>query len=825
MKMRWKSREYEGRKYSNMAKIKTKNAQKRYNLFIYALSFFISVVGMLLILKSRGFYPFKEKSLFVMDMQDQYLEFFASLRYLFTGENSLFYSGARSMGGNQLGLIAYYMGNPLSLITALFPLENIPLAIVVLTVLKIGLCGLSFSVYASYLWRQSERADVIQFMVIPFSVAYALMSYNMTYLLCLMWIDGVILLPWILLGVEKILDGRKGLQFLLALAALFFCCYYIGYMVGIFTAIYVVFRVLTRVTKDNYRDYAVKLLRFAVTTLLAVGVAAPVLIPVIKDLASGKLQDAGYVVEEIYNFQPFSLLFHQLRNGAYVSLTNSGLPAIYCGVIVLLCAVLFFGMKAIKIREKIGAVLILGVFCVSFYFTQVDYIWHGFQYPNWFPYRYAFLCSAFLLYMALRMVICIPWEKISWTNQRKPIYEGIVLVVMLIVALDMGLNGREILRGVDNQFLYSNVDEYTGFLKVTKPLTDYVKQSDTGYYRIRQDYEYSKNDAMLLGFNGMNHYSSTHNTDIQRVTAALGMANMSFWNTGYGSTPLTDSLFDVKYILENDDTFPDYKKVFETEYGTAVYRNDMALGIAYGAVVNDMEPDLTSKDPFENQNALLNSIADTNEAYFSEYECVAKQEENGWSYSFTAASENPVYFYLDTDEYSFDERDVCVNGRKVGSYFTADTKCCLYLGEFKSGQEVTVTIPEQMKEARAVMVAQLHMERLQPVIQKLKAGEMQVEKWHGGNITGKILLDEGNVILTSIPYDEGWRVEIDGHKAETQVYAGAFLAVPAQPGEHQISLSYISPGFFMGMILCAIAVLAAVVYFFDYGKRIRNSKS
>lgn len=86
-----------------MAKIKTKNAQKRYNLFIYALSFFISVVGMLLILKSRGFYPFKEKSLFVMDMQDQYLEFFASLRYLFTGENSLFYSGARSMGGNHWG--------------------------------------------------------------------------------------------------------------------------------------------------------------------------------------------------------------------------------------------------------------------------------------------------------------------------------------------------------------------------------------------------------------------------------------------------------------------------------------------------------------------------------------------------------------------------------------------------------------------------------------------------------------------------------------------------------------------------------------------------
>ena len=56
----------------------------------YFLSFVIPVLGMLLILKSRGFYPFKEDTLFVLDMQDQFMEFYASLRYVFGGDNSIF---------------------------------------------------------------------------------------------------------------------------------------------------------------------------------------------------------------------------------------------------------------------------------------------------------------------------------------------------------------------------------------------------------------------------------------------------------------------------------------------------------------------------------------------------------------------------------------------------------------------------------------------------------------------------------------------------------------------------------------------------------------
>ena len=91
------------------------------DILLYASAFFISVTGMLFILKSRGFYPFKDNTLFIMDMQSQFMEFLASLRYTINGDNSIFYSWSRSLGGNYLGLYAYYLASPLSWITIFSP--------------------------------------------------------------------------------------------------------------------------------------------------------------------------------------------------------------------------------------------------------------------------------------------------------------------------------------------------------------------------------------------------------------------------------------------------------------------------------------------------------------------------------------------------------------------------------------------------------------------------------------------------------------------------------------------------------------------------------
>ena len=130
-----------------------------------------------------------------------------------------------------------------------------------MTVSKISLSGLTFSVYVNFLWNKynslpaqtsSYRRLLAHLTLLPLPIAYALMSYNLQFALSIMWLDGVILLPLLLLGVEKLLDKQRNLWFILPLTAIFYFNYYISYMAGIFCALYLLFRLLTTYSHSRH---------------------------------------------------------------------------------------------------------------------------------------------------------------------------------------------------------------------------------------------------------------------------------------------------------------------------------------------------------------------------------------------------------------------------------------------------------------------------------------------------------------------------------------------------------------------------------------------
>ena len=856
---------------------------------LYGVSFGLPVVVLLLVLKHQGFYPFGGKTLFIMDMKDQYLEFFASLRNVISGDDSLFLSWSRSMGGNYLGLFAYYIASPLSFLTIFFPVEKMTSAILLLTLLKIGLAGSSFAYFADYLWKHTgfltkARFGVMQktgkyksaygnecrlLVVVPLAVSYALLSYNMVYSMCLMWLDGVIFLPIILGGIEKILNGAGKFHYMMAFAALLYCNYYTGYMVGVFTVIYTIYRILCQVGRKNLKECGERILRIVAATLLAFGLAAPLLLPVIMDLMQGKLTAASYIPDKTTNFI-FADLFGKLHNGVYDSITNSGLPTIYCGYFALFGVAAFMILRQISLREKLGALLVLALLAGSFYFTKWDMVWHGFQYPTWFPYRYAFVCSFFLLYLALRgiCVVC-SLDRVEKCNPTW-LFTGAVLV-LAAVSVDMGMNGNAMFTGLERQFRYCSAADYEAFLDKTQPLVELVKEQDHGFYRINQGYEFSKNDAMLLGYHGMTHYSSTFHGAVNALIPKLGLAQAHIWNSGYGSNPLLDSLFGVKYVLEDGIVPAEYLLVSrgsseeegrsesgsrggsegrdggesrsgsddgggnegrdggksrsgsddgggdegkdggesgngDRTFGAAVYENSNVLPIAYAAPCVILNPELSSPDPFENQNILLNAIAGTDDAYFTEYEYVTERSNFAWSYTFTADSGNPVYLYMNPIKNS--RADVYVNEVWVGNYFSTETNCSLYLGNFQPEQQVVVRVePSGEAAVSFAIIAQLHMDLLGETMEILNANGMDIDKHGNGKLSGKIVVGEQQRIITSIPYDAGWTVRIDGRKVEVTKFADTFLAIEAESGEHTISFSYVSPGVGMGVILFIGAVL------------------
>lgn len=832
---------YHGGRPEKKVNKKEKN-QKRERAFLYLVSFGLPVIVLLFIFKSQGFYPFGHRTLFIMDMRDQYLEFYASLRNVAGGDDSLFFSWSRSMGGNYLGLFAYYMASPLSFLTILFPVGKLPAAIALLTLLKIGLAGASFAHLGQYVWK---RANVSEgslkkrteggmgsgsgvSVIIPLAVSYALLSYNMVYSMCLMWLDGVIFLPLVVLGVEKILDGQSGFCLMASLAALFVCNYYTGYMVGIFTGIFTIYGILCGINKKNIREWGKKLLRAGIAALLALGLSAPLLLPVIIDLRQGKLSMVSYRPNTEVNFV-FGELWGKLRGGAYDSITNSGLPTIYCGYIVLGLGIFFFVSRCISLREKAGAFLILALISCSFYYTKWDLVWHGFQYPTWFPYRYAFLWGFFLVYLALKVIVRTFGD--GFTGMRKgrkgaggdrivDLKSGklrkygwlVAAVVTVAAAADLGSNGAAMFAGLERQFGYASLEEYESFLNRTKPLIDQVKEQDDGFYRINQGYEYSKNDAMLLGYHGMTHYSSTFHGAVNTLLRNLGLAQAHIWNSGYGSNPLLDSLFGVKYIVEEGVVPAEYLLRGSMEEGTAVYENRNVLPLVYAAPCSVLEPEVNSLDIYANQNRFLRAIAGSQYDYFTEYEFDEEVFDTGWSYFFRADSFNPVYLYMRPVKNAW--ANVYVNDVWVGNYFSTETNCSLFLGNFQPGEQVVVKImPSGEAAVSSAVIAQLHMAELDQTMASLRQNGMQAERHGHGTIAGTIHVGENQKIITSIPYDEGWTIKIDGKKVIPIKFAGTFLALEAESGEHNISFSYVSPGFWTGMGICMTALLGAVLYF------------
>lgn len=94
--------------------------QKRNHILLSAMGLYLGAFAipagiMAWILYQRGFSPFGDKTLFVMDMKDQYLEFFAYLRHVTGGDNSVFYCWSRSLGRQFSGAFCLLSGESLFL--------------------------------------------------------------------------------------------------------------------------------------------------------------------------------------------------------------------------------------------------------------------------------------------------------------------------------------------------------------------------------------------------------------------------------------------------------------------------------------------------------------------------------------------------------------------------------------------------------------------------------------------------------------------------------------------------------------------------------------
>lgn len=382
---------------------------------IYLIAFAIPAALTYLAYALFGLYPFGEESVLCLDLNGQYVYYFEALRDAFWGDGSIFYNWSRNLSGEFMGIIGYYLASPFTLIVLLLPEKFMLSSLLIMQLCKLGAAGATFNYFLQ------KRRGVKPLPSLLFSTMYAMMAYAVIQLIDPMWLDGLVFLPLIMLGIEYLVDDGRRLNYIIPLAIMCVANFYIGYMICIFVALYFLYYLIFGTDrKMKGHDYATVVVRMGYSSILALACAAFMLLPVYHALSLGKFEfsDPDYS----FRFQMFPLSERLLDNAAdtplltllcdlvdmlpqllpaqYDSVNVQGKPEIYCGLLTVCLLPLFYMNGKIDRKKKIGYTALIAFMVACMMITPVDMWWHGGQSPNWLPFRYSFLLSFILLTMA-----------------------------------------------------------------------------------------------------------------------------------------------------------------------------------------------------------------------------------------------------------------------------------------------------------------------------------------------------------------------------------------------------------------------------------------
>ncbi|MEG1863464.1 MAG: YfhO family protein, partial [Oscillospiraceae bacterium] len=674
---------------------------KRKNIGLSLTSIFIPVFILILVFIQLGVKPFGEGTLFCIDLNGQYISYFAYFKELLKGERSWIYSFSKFMGGDMQGLLAYYLLSPFNFIFAFFEVEDMALAITFLTLLKIGAAGFAGFFYFS---KMSE----FKFSNLIFSTAYALMAYNIAYAQNIMWLDAVIILPIVAYGIEKILDGKNPITYILALFYGIFTCYYTGYMLCVFSVIYFLYRFFckTNFHKNFDLEAAInKFFTFGCGSILSGGMSCVIFLPALISLrGSGKgVVNMANLINLTPNFRIREFASHALNPQFRWESLVDGMPNIFVGVVVLFIAGLFFLNFNISAKERLASLFVISFMLMSFYFEGLTIFWHGFIYPIWFPFRFSFVFSFFVIYLAFLFI-----QKIDI-----PKFEKIMPIFLVVIFVLNGVSLYGFSKSAFSQIIQTT-DGFKPFVQTTKPLIDAIKEKEKDnlqFYRIEKDYWYSNNDPMTFSYNGMSHYSSGDDLITRQIARQMGYTTCEGW--GRYNTPRqlsSDSFYGIKYILSKEK-MPKTLSPAVTIGDITAYENPYALPLGFKSKNDILKVDKGLYSLLTMNDGIYSAITGKEVSLFTKQEKFDEKlsnitksvEENKITYALNqGVNQGEIVYlfeaqqsgslYVNFDGGNFPGVQISMNGRQAIDFISYENNGVAYLGDLEKGEKAEVKL-------------------------------------------------------------------------------------------------------------------------------------
>ncbi|MBQ5953128.1 MAG: YfhO family protein [Lachnospiraceae bacterium] len=807
------------------------------------LAFILPILIMIGIFAGKEIWPFGENCFLRTDLYHQYVAFFENYAERLRAGGSLTYAFDIGLGSNYLALMAYYLSGPLHIFAFLIPNQYIIEFITYLIVLKIGLCGLSMA------WYLAKRYDTRHFGIAFCGICYALSGYLAAYSWNIMWLDVLWLAPIVIYGLEMLVEKNRPFLYVFSLGLAILCNYYISIMLCLFLVLYFICRIIC-VPKLRFRQFLLKLFLFGFYSVLAGALAAVLVVPAAYALMGTASANTTFP-KTVSNY--FSILEMLSRHLVVVDV-ETGLdhwPNLYCGVAVFLFVPLYYMNRDVDYKEKIVNTVLLAFLLLSFNTNVLNYIWHGFHYPNSLPCRQSYLYNFLVLKMMFDGIRSLP--KITKAKFLGTLCGSVFLILIMEVLVDpeevqyyacyasiafialyalfcylhktrhisaitaicLALCTLIVEMGLNTAVTSVSYVNRTTFMQYNHSYDELIElaksdNGDKGFFRIERYNLRTKNDGPYFGYDSASIFSSTTNANISQFYKKMGMEGNTNAYAFTGATPLAASMLDVKYII-SDTTLSSnplftYVGSAQNEKGTvsALYRYEYTLPFGY------LLPDDTDVlwayaggTPVKVQNSFINvstgvgNLLDQVSSSTNGATMTANVSEEGYHYVYVTGSVTKV--------------SATVNGADSKTWDNLGRGYFIRMGYLHPGDEIKVSASDSSAKTITASCYRFDHDGFIRAYEILAAHPFNVESFVNSRakteISGSVTADSASLLTFSIPVEKGWKVTVDGAETETVALGDALLSVHVGPGTHHVVLRYEAEGHQLGIFVSLAALL------------------
>ena len=839
----------------------------KYDYYIYA--FLVTVTILIALFAIYGVYPFGDEVYLRMDCYHQYAPFLKEFYNKMHDGKSLLFAWENGLGVNYWAHFCYYLSSPSNLLLLLLPEEHILEGITATMIIKGGLGSVTFLYYLDHRWKRKDIMSMV------FGIFYGLSAFYLAYSCNIMWNDCYLLFPLIMLGVEKIAKGESARLYGIAMALCIFSNFYIAAIAGLATVLYfIVTLVVYRSRGTTIVKILQFVATTVVVCLLAAIILIPSAL-CLANTKAGDFQTAlswksyfgfhelfarmlinadtiqnnsslpnifasvfALFMLPLYFCNPKISLDRKITKGLLLlfllfSFQWNVLTYVWHGFhfpnsfparqsffyIFLLLSMTYECYDKRAYIKKVPIAVVTAVLSIG---TGV--LWFLLSRDNLLNGITTYLCSiTMILFYGMVMFL----SKDMSSRSLKAVLLGVTLLEISVNTLAVGVNSTV------------TRSEYVRDDDVTQATITYMEKKNQGFYRVEEPRRRFMNEAAWDGYNSASYFSSTISGGVMHFYDSMGLRHSDVAYSYEGSTPFMTSFLGVKYLISPQklypgDTFAEKMVTYQgqTEY---VYENLYPLSVAFGISpeVEDRFDYSQNKKPFINMENLYSAIIESRNFSAEDYPTLFQriqpfEKTEKKTYVYGEDGENSItgmatvykvyagmhpYFYV--TQFIDNMRVITLDdeGETIESHLESDLKFrhIVDLGEYPYDRYIAF-ISESNPETELTFQSYVFLkEPYKLMMEQLSSDQLMVGEVTDRGLTGNITCKQDEVLLFTIPYDEGFEVWIDGKECDTWAYLDAFLATNITKGEHKVEIYYTPPGFELGAKISVAGLVFSIV--------------